>query len=28
VLDGAGVGRFLQTMKKLLEGFTGEGFGY
>lgn len=28
VLDGATVGRFLQTMKKLLEGFTGEGFGY
>lgn len=28
VLDGAQVGRFLQTMKQLLEGFTGEGLGY
>ncbi|HMA33038.1 MAG TPA: dihydrolipoamide acetyltransferase family protein [Chloroflexia bacterium] len=28
VLDGAQVGRFLQTMKRLLEGFTDAGLGY
>ena len=27
VLDGAQVGRFLQTMKRLLEGFTDAGLG-